>query len=147
MKTIVLYYTFGGATKKEAEKLASQMGCGVVRVREKKNRSLIGSFIPGAPRAMRRKASAIRPLGVNLADYDRIVIGAPIWAGYPAPAFNAIVKLLPAGKEVELFFCSAGGETPDSGAGTRKLIEDAGCVLVSYRDVRTGEKPGKLKEN
>ncbi|HWQ58072.1 MAG TPA: hypothetical protein VN540_03555 [Clostridia bacterium] len=146
MKTVVLYYTFGGATKKEAERLAAELGTEAVRVREKKRRGLLGAFIPGIPRAMKRKASAIQPLGIDFAAYDRIVVGAPVWAGYPAPAFNAIVKLLPKGREVELFLCSAGGETPDSSAGTVKLVEEAGCSVVSYRDVRTGQTPGKLKE-
>ena len=145
LKTVIVYYTFGGATKKEAEKLAAQMGCEAVRVQEKKKRNLFSAFIPGAPWAMKRKASDIQPLGVDLADYERIVIGAPIWAGYPAPAFNAIVKLLPRGKDVDLFLCSGGGETPESSAGTRKLIQDAGCTVASYRDVNTGEKPAKLK--
>lgn len=146
MKTIILYYTFGGATMREAEKLAAELKADCVRVREKKNRSLIGSFIPGCPHAMKRKASAIEPLGIDLAGYDRIVLGAPIWASYPAPAFNSIVKQLPNGKEVELFFCSAGGGSAESREGTVKLVEDAGCTVVSYRDVNTGEKPSKLKE-
>ncbi|HWQ58207.1 MAG TPA: hypothetical protein VN540_04235, partial [Clostridia bacterium] len=103
MKTVILYYTFGGATKKEAERLAAELGTEAVRVREKRKRGLLGAFIPGIPRAMKRKASAIQPLGIDFAAYDRIVVGAPIWAGYPAPAFNAIVKLLPKGREVELF--------------------------------------------
>lgn len=146
MKTVILYYTFGGATKKEAEKLAAEMGCEAVRVREKRNRSLVGSFIPGCLQAMKRKASVIGPIGIDLSDYERIVVGAPIWAGYPAPAFNAIVRLLPSGKEVELFLCNGGGGSDESGAGTRKFVEDAGCRVVSYRDVNTGEKPAKLKE-
>lgn len=146
MKTIIVYYTFGGATKREAEKLAGELACAAVRVEEKKKRSLLGSFIPGCLRAMHRKASAIKSLGVDLADYDRIVIGAPIWASHPAPAFNAIVNLLPRDKEVELFFCSASGGSEASRAGTMKLIEDAGCKVLSYRDVKTGAKPGKLME-
>lgn len=146
MKTIVLYYTFGGATMREAEKLAAELKADCVRVREKKKRSLIGSFIPGCPQAMKRKASETEPLGVDLAGYDRIALGAPIWAGYPAPAFNSMVKLLPGNKEVELFFCSGGGDTSASRAGTVKLVEDMGCTVVSYRDLRTEGKPKKLDE-
>ncbi|HOF99552.1 MAG TPA: hypothetical protein PK438_02190 [Clostridia bacterium] len=146
MRTIILYYTFGGATMTEAEKLASELKADCVRVREKKKRGLFTAFLPGCPQAMKRKASDIEPLGVDLTGYDRIALGAPIWASYPAPAFNSMVKLLPANKEVELFFCSGGGDTSESRAGTIKLVEDMGCTVVSYRDVNTGGKPKKLEE-
>ncbi len=146
MKNIIIYYTFGGSTKKEAERLAEELQAPVYRVREARNRSFIGAFVPGGYQAMHRKESAIRPLDIRLADYDRIIIGSPVWAGFPAPAFNAIVELLPKGKEVEIFLCSGGGETPKSEQGTKVLIEKKGCTLVSYRDVKTGVMPGKMHE-
>ncbi len=144
MKTAILYYTFGGATKAEAERLSKELGASLYRVYEKHNRSFLGSFIPGCPHAMKRKASKIKPLGVDLSAFDRIVIGCPIWAGYPAPAFNAIVELLPEGKDVELFFCSGGGEQQDE-AGTIALAKTRGCKVTACRELRTEKKPSKLK--
>ena len=146
MKTIIVYFTFGGSTKKEAERLAEEIKAPLCRVKEARKRSFFGSFIPGGYQAMSRHAVKIQPLDAKLEDFDRIIIGCPVWAGYPAPAFNSIVKLLPPGKEVDLFLCSAGGETPKSMEKTKVLIEKAGCKLLSYRDVRTGANPGKLKE-
>lgn len=146
MKTLVIYYTLGGATRKEAEKLASERGADLCGVREARKRNLFSAFIPGAPSAMRRKSVAIQPLGVDLNAYDRIVIGCPVWAGYPAPAFNAIAERLPSGKEVEIFLCSGGGETPESAKGTKELIQNKGCTLISYRDVKTAAKPAKARE-
>ena len=146
MKTAIIYYTFGGSTGKEAERLAAELNAPLYRVREARNRSLLGAFVPGGYQAMHRKAAAIRPPDVRLQEFDRIVIGCPVWAGYPAPAFNAMVELLPAGKEVEVFLCSGGGETPKSRQGTKALVEQKGCTLVSYRDVQTNVMPGKLKE-
>jgi flavodoxin len=146
MKSIVIYYTFGGFTKKEAERLAAEHQASLCRVREAHERSFLGAFVPGGYQAMRRKATAIKSLDIRLQDYDRIIIGCPVWAGYPAPAFNSIMELLPKGKEVEVFLCSGGGETPKSKQGTKALVEKRGCNLVSYRDVKTNAKPGKMKE-
>jgi len=146
MKTIVLYYSFGGSTKAEAERIAAENDAVLCRVVETKNRSLISSFVQGAPNAMKRKASEIKQIGQDLNSFDRIIIGCPIWGGYPAPAFNAIVELLPMDKEVELFFCSGGGDTQKSSQGTRDLISKKGCKLISYRDVKTEKSPGKAKE-
>jgi hypothetical protein len=140
MKTVILYYSLGGATKAEAERLAAKQGAELCPIREAKKRNIFTAFVPGCPDAMKRRASKIQPLGCNLGEYDRIVIGCPIWAGFPAPAFNAAVNLLPSGKEVELFFCSGGGEEPKSETGTKELIAAKGCTLVSYRDVKAVPK-------
>lgn len=146
MKTAILYYTFGGATKKEAERMARELDAVSYRVFEARKRSLVGSFIPGGMQAMRRKAVKIKPCEAELAEFDRIVIGCPVWAAYPAPAFNSIVGLLPAGKEVDLFFCEAGSDPLADEEGTKALVEKRGCKVVSSRVVTTGEKPSKLKE-
>ena len=146
MKTVILYYTLGGNTKKEAERLSAELGASLCRVKEKRNRSVLSSFIPGCLSAMSRKVVAIKPLNINLNEYDRIVIGCPVWAGHPAPAFNSIVKLLPEGKEVELFFCSGSGDSQKSEPGTKELVENRGCIVTSLINIRTDAKPSKLKE-
>lgn len=146
MKTAIIYYTFGGSTKKEAERLAAELNAPIYRVKDTRERSLFWSFIAGSYYAMRRRTVPLRPLEADLQEYDRIIIGGPIWAGYPAPAFNSIVDLLPSGKEVELFFCSGGGDKQVSEQGNKELIEKKGCTVVSYRDVFTGVKPAKIKE-
>ena len=146
MSTAILYYTFGGSTKKEAERLGKELGAPVYRVYEAHKRSLIGSFLPGCVQAMKRKAVRIKPLEVRLEGFDRIVIGCPVWAAYPAPAFNSIVGLLPQGKEVELFFCEAGNDPLADGEGTKALVEKHKCKVTFLRLVTTGEKPARLKE-
>jgi len=100
MKEVILYFTFGGSTKKEAERLAAEREAPVYRVMEARGRSLPASFIPGGYQAIHRKAVAIRPLDADLKEYDRIIIGCPVWGGYPAPAFNTVVEMLPPGREV-----------------------------------------------
>ncbi len=138
MKTVILYYTLGGSSKKEAERLCAAYDADICQVQEAKKRTLFNSYFPGCPNAMKRKASAIKPLGIDFAPYDKIVLVAPIWAGFPAPAFNAAVALLPKSKEVELIFCSGSGDSGKSKQGTVELIEKAGCTVVSYTDVKTG---------
>lgn len=145
MKTVILYYTFGGATKKEAERLADELQAQAYRVKEARGRGLLSAFFLGSPAAVHRKKVEVQPIPVDLMDYDKIIIGCPIWAGYPAPAFNTVAELLPTGKEVELFFCSGSGDRQKSEQETRELIEKKGCTVVSCRNVKTSVPPGKMK--
>lgn len=140
MKTIIMYYTFGGSSRKEAEKLAENNKEAVLcEIKEVKKKNIITAFLSGCPGALKRNASNIKPIAYQLGNYERIILVAPVWAGFPVPAFNAMVNLLPKGKEVELFLCSAGGETPKSIDGTKQMIIDKGCKLVGYHDIKTAK--------
>lgn len=146
MKSAVVYYTFGGSTKKEAERIGAELDAPVYRVREAKNRSLIGSFIPGGFQAMKRRKPKIQPVEFDLSQFDRVYVGCPIWAGFPAPAFNAMLDLVPGGKEVELFFCAGGNDPRESDAETCRLVEARGCTVTKLYTIKTGVAPGKMKE-
>lgn len=140
MKTIVLYYSLKGNTKAEAEKIAEKDGAAICRIEEVKRRNIFTAFVPGCPHAMKRKASPVKSPNCDLTDFDKIIIGTPIWAGYPVPAFNSIVQMLPPGKDVELFFCSDGGSSLKSKQGTIDMLASKGCSLKSYLDIKTGKK-------
>lgn len=138
MKTLILYYSYTGNCKKEAETIASDYSKAVLyEVKEMKKRTKFNAFMSGCPKAMARKTVKIHPITCDLNEFDKIVIVCPIWSGYPVPAFNAMVELLPQRKEIELFFCSGGGETPKSKEGTIALITSKNCKLVAYHDIKT----------
>lgn len=144
MKPIIMYYSYTGNCKKEASMISRELKKAdetlepdLIEIKEARKRTKLGTFFIGCPKAMSRKKSRILDPNVNLNDYDRIILVAPIWSGFPAPAFNAIVDLLPEGKEVELYICSAGGEAPKSKAGTCDLIKKKGCSLIGYHDIKT----------
>jgi len=146
MKAAVVYYTFGGSTKKEAERIGAELGAPVYRVKEAHNRSFLGSFIPGGLQARMRRKPKIQPAGFDLSGFDKIYLGCPVWAAYPAPAFNAMAALLPAGKEVEIFLCAGGNDPRESDEGTKKLVEAKGCKVTRLYTIPTGAMPGKMKE-
>lgn len=139
MKSIILYYSYNGHTKKWAEKLArSHQGAELVEVQTKKRLGKFLTYLVECPRAMMRRCAAIKPVTQDLAGYDLITLAAPVWASYPAPAFNAMVQLLPKGKNVQVIMVSAGGPgaTKKSEKNTKNLIRHRGCRVVSYKDVK-----------
>ncbi|MDO5522339.1 MAG: hypothetical protein Q4G58_17735 [bacterium] len=138
MKTIIMYYTFSGNSRKEAERLANEYQDVVVcEVTEQRKRNMLSAVSIGCPMAMVRGASKIKEVAYDLKQFDRILLIAPVWSGFPAPAFNAMVKRLPEGKEVGIYLCSSGGEAPKSKEGTCKMIADKNCKLISYQDIKT----------
>ena len=137
MKSVILYYSFGGATRAEAKKRAEASGADVFEVLEVKKRSIFSAFLPGCPQAIGRKATAIQPLTIDWSTYDDVTLMAPVWAGHPAPAFNAVLELIPKDKILHIVLCSGGGETPNSKDATIDLLRKRGYALSSYEDVKT----------
>lgn len=138
MAALVLFYSFSGHTKQLAERIAAERGADIEQVYEVKKRGVFSAYFSGAPKAMRQETVEIKPLTADLNAYDTLVIAAPIWAGYPAPAFNSIVKLLPTGRQVELVFTSGSGKDK-CGATARQAVKGAGCEVVSFRNVRNAK--------
>ena len=138
MKTIILYYSLGGTSRKKAEQLVKENeNAALCEIKELRKRNIFTAFIPGCFHAAKRKTTAIKPLGYDLSDYDHVVIVCPIWASFPAPAFNSIAALLPAGKEVELYFCSGNGGEQQSEQGTKDIMIEKGCILIDYHNVKS----------
>lgn len=138
MKSIVLFYSYGGHTKKVAEKLARTQGADLVEIQTKTHKGKFLTYLLDCPRAMMRKTAPIEPITQNLADYDLITLASPVWASNPTPAFNAAVKLLPKNKNVQVIMVSASGSgaTKRSEAATKALIKKQGCKVLSYKDVK-----------
>lgn len=137
MKPAILFYSFRGATRAEAIQRAAVSGADVYEILEVKKRGMFSAFLSGCPQALGRKASAIRPLAIDWSAYDSVTLMAPVWAGHPAPAFNAALEIIPKDKILHVVLCSGGGETPNSKEGTITMLRTQGYSLVSYEDVRT----------
>lgn len=102
LKTLILFYSFGGKTRKWAkEYAAANESTDEVEIKERCGRNIVTAFLPGCPQAMKRKGTAIHTADAadDLSVYDKFIVAAPIWAGFPAPAFNSILQLIPKGKK------------------------------------------------
>ena len=137
MKPAILYYSFGGATRKEATKRAAETGADVFELTEMKKRGIFSAFLSGCPQAVSRKPSKVQPLSIDWSQYDSVTLMAPVWAGHPAPAFNAALDMIPKDKVLHVVLCSGGGETPKSKDSTIAMLRTLGFVIASYEDVRT----------
>ncbi len=134
MKTMVVYYSYSGSTEAHARARAAELGAGLFKVEETRRMSKIMTFFSGCPKAISGKSVPIKRQP-DLTGCDRVVIMAPVWAGRPAPAINAVLDALPQGKQVEVVLVSGSGKSGAEEA-VRAKIEKRGCTLVSLSDIR-----------
>ncbi len=89
MKSVIVYYTHTGNTKKAAEILNGLLlGKGAVDVIRLNAKDESDSFFGQAGRAVRHKRAEIEAVEFDLAVYDLLCFGTPVWAFGPAPAMN-----------------------------------------------------------
>ena len=135
MKTAVIYYSYSGHTRKIAEELAAKESADIAEIKDVKRPGKLKAYVSGCFAAMRGKAWPIQPLDTDLSEYDRLILLAPIWAGNPPPAFNAMLEQLPNGKTVAVKMISGSGK---SGCKDRleAAIKAKDCVFESYEDIK-----------
>ena len=84
---------------------------------------------------MKGKSWPIQAVGVNLAEYSRLVLLSPIWASSSPPAFNAILEQLPSEKTVAVKMVSASGKSKCK-ERLDAAIKNRGSVLESFEDIK-----------
>ena len=136
MKTLVIYYSYTGKTKELVGKLAAQNELDILEVKETKRRFAFNAYVFGSLAARGQKQAELQPFDADFSAYDKIILAMPLWAGYPAPAMNNLISLLPSGKDVELLITSGSGNSSGSAEKTKALVAARGCRVTKYEDIK-----------
>lgn len=141
-KILVVYYSRSGKTKKVAEEIARKLHADIEEIKTAEKYSGFLGYQRALFQAIFDRVPKIERVKKNLADYDLIVIGGPLWGGsMSAPIRSFITKY--ADKFSNLaFFSSQGGKY-----GKENLFEQmkfvTGCspwatLAVSNREMENG---------
>jgi len=139
MKTLVLYHSYSGNTKTIATELAEKESAEIVEIKNVKRPRKLKAFTAGIVASIRGKAWKIQPLEVDFAEYERLILLSPVWAGNPTPAFNALLELIPEGKSVEIKMVSGSGES-ECKEKLEAKITGKGSALTSFEDIKAARK-------
>lgn len=83
---LVVYYSRTNNTKEVGQIIAEEKNAKIVEIQDKTKRSGTFGYIKGALDSVLKKKTDIEYEKVNLADYDTVYIGSPVWASKPVPA-------------------------------------------------------------
>ena len=114
-RILVVFYSSSGNTQKVAEAIATTLSADKERLQMLKPLNVnirsksVGNFINIARAGMhaqRGHSADIQPLTHNLADYDLVIIGTPVYGGHlPAPV-RAFCEQYGAQIKTTAFFCT-----------------------------------------
>lgn len=132
---MVVYYSWSGHTEQIAKGKIEKEGADLFEVKDVRKPGTLAAYTAGCFRAMRMKRAPVKPIGITLDDYERIIIMSPVWAGHPAPAIYNVFDILPAGKNVEVYMVSGSGSSGCE-QKVRALVENKACRLTKYEDIK-----------
>ena len=140
-RTLIVAYSFTGNVSRIVSDLQAQTAADVVRIEPATegldyaaNNYAIGSALMSAIRSNPGSAASypdIKPVDVNLAAYDMIIIATPLWwSGMAAPMQTFLFHhgALMSGKRIALIVSSASSGTSGVEADARRLVPGGSFV-------------------
>ena len=148
-KYLVLYYSQTANTKAVAEQIANSLGADIEAIE-----CVVpydGDFQATIGRSQKERAEGvlpeIKPLNANVADYDVIFLGYPIWFGTYAPPVASLLKNVDfSGKKI-VPFCTFGSGGLDSSVKDLKAKLPDAEILPGYgvRQARIDAAPAEVE--
>jgi flavodoxin len=149
MKTLVVFYSRNGHTKKIGHVLGQALACDTEEFYDTTNRMGFFGWLRSGRDAMRKKLTIIKQISHNPSDYDLVILGTPNWGGMPCPAIRTyLVQNLRNFKSVA-FFCTHGGSSADRVfAELERICERKAVALLNVKteDVNKDLFADKIKQ-
>lgn len=146
-KSLVLYYSQTGTTKAVAEELQRQLGADIASIEaEAAYDGDFGATIARCQEEMKSDSlPALKPLQVDLAKYDTLYLGYPVWFGTYARPMLAWIKQNSLEGKVIVPFCTFGSGGLNTTTEALKADLPKATVLEGY-GVRTARIAAMPKE-
>jgi hypothetical protein len=136
MDALTIYFSYTGKTKIVAERKAAEENADILPLVLKKRRGNLYTYSLGSLAARRCKKAELNAPPEDFSKYKRFILAVPIWAGYPAPAANNVLPLIPEGSEVELIFTSGSGNSKKSSERIAKELAKRNVTVTKVTDIK-----------
>jgi len=150
-KTLIVFYSRTGTTRKVAEMLAANINAKTLEIMDDKDRKGPIGYIKAGRDAMKKNLTKIKYDSVDLSEYNTIIIGTPVWAWTITPAIRTFIaeqeKILK--EKSHAFFCTMGGSGDEqSFKEMEKLIgkKPQATLTLKTREVIKSESEKKIRE-
>ena len=118
MKSLVVFYSRTGITKRVADAIAEILECDIEEVHDTKNRDGSVGFLASIKDAVSKKLTTIEAIKKNPASFDLVIIGTPVWANTMSSAIRAYISQNKQNFQQVAFFCT------QHTSGSKKTFSD-----------------------
>jgi len=148
-KTLVVFYSRSGVTKKVALEISRNLNCEIEEIIDKKKRSGVFGFIRSGFEAIKKKLPEIAQIAKNPENYDLLILGTPVWASnISSPLRTYIVNYKGRFKNVSFFSTQSSSRETKVFAEFEEMCEKKPISILKLRekDVKRNEYAKKIEE-
>lgn len=152
MKTAIVYYSMLGNAKFVAEKIAKTLEADLIQIEPETaypNKG-IKKFFWGGKSAVMEEMPKLQPYEFKAEQYDRIIIGSPVWASNFTPPIRTFIhenKDIKQ-KQLSVFMCFSGGGANKAIDKMKKAIGiehfQEELILIDPKDKKNPENDAKI---
>ncbi len=146
-KILIVFYSRSGTTRKIAQELARTLRCDLEEITEATSRIGFFGYMRSAMEAVRKRPAAIAATQRDVASYDLVIVGTPVWCS----ALSSPVRAYLMANAVRLpdvaFFCCLGGMASESTFAQMTAIvgrQPRAVCAIKQGDVQAGHYSGPL---
>lgn len=136
-RILVVYFSRSGTTRRLAKSLAERLSADIEEICDYRNRSGPGGYLRSLLEALRQRPVGIVPHGLDVASYDVVVIGTPVWASSVSTPVRAYLAENGHNLHHVAFFCTLGGRGSESAFAQMRAL--AGKAPLAVLKVSAGE--------
>jgi flavodoxin len=149
MKSLVVFYSRTGTTKRIGDALAQLLACDSEELVDTKKRSGPLGFVSAGRDAQAKKLTTLADVKHDPALYDLVILGTPVWGGTLSSAMRTYISANKSKFKRVAFFCTHGG------SGNKQLFDEmeALCerrpvdtLAISQGEVKKGAYQDKLRQ-
>ena len=111
-KSLILYYSYEGNTKKVAEIIQKRIGSDIESIKPVKDMETkgFGKYFWGGAKVVMHKKPELVPIQSDIDSYDTLWIGTPVWAWTITPPILSLISSdLITNKKIYFFYTHEGG--------------------------------------
>lgn len=133
LKRAVVFYSLSGNTKEAAKRIASELEAEIIEAELVKPmpEKFWQQILVGGMQSSCGMKPKVKNIPADIADYDEIIIGGPIWAGKLASPLNTVIgKYNIADKITAVFTLSGGGDNDKCIEALAKVLKNMKCNVA-----------------
>jgi flavodoxin len=146
-KILVVFYSRSGMTRRIAQALAAALHGDLEEITEPKSRSGFLGYLRSATEARRMRPATIVPAQHDVAAYDLVIVGTPVWAWSLSSPVRAFLMATAARLPEVAFFCTLGGAGSENAFAQMTAIigkQPRAVCAITQREVLAGNYAGRL---
>jgi len=148
MRTLVVYYSKTGVTRKAAVAISRMLGADIEEIIDLKDRGGIMGWLTGGRDSCLKKPTEIKRPKKDPSKYKLVILGTPVWAFTLTPAIRTYITKRCRHLKRVAFFCTNGGAPGNTFKAMQELCgkKPLAALGLSTKDLRSGEYFNKIRK-